>query len=1070
MKKIILSVFILVGVMGSLVAQKPKDIRQKTNAHSIKTTDIKPPLDYREIGVPESNRIFEGTSSIKSISTLLRPSQALPRGFKVISAQDGLPTMIQGSVPDASIRESPLSTRAIQYLDAVKNAMQVKNPFEEFEIKSIETDELGQSHVRMQQKMGTVPVWGSEIILHERGGKLELMNGIYFPTPSVSNLEPTVSKDNAELNVKADLNLKTNFKVLTEESKKQIGGEQLRSELVIFHANEKMDGEKLAWHVTAYPNVLHRYEYFVDAVNGNILNSYTSSCDLVGYFHKHDTKAHLTEEDVNGTENITSHTDGGGANISEVPFLTSMLDGAATANASDLFNLTRVVNTYQVGANYYLIDASRPMYKPSTSTFPNDPVGVIQTLDFRNTDEGPGYFVTSTNNIWSAATKAISAHYNAGKAYEYYRTTYGRNSINGKGGNITSIINVTDEGVQMDNAYWNGEAMFYGNGKDVFTALPKALDVAGHEISHGVVQNTANLMYQGESGALNESFADIFGAMIDRDDWKMGEDIVVDRNTFPSGALRDLSNPHNGAAKGQPAYQPQTYAERYQGTADEGGVHINSGIPNYAYYLFATNVAVGKDKAEKVFYRALSTYLVKSSKFIDLRAAVEQSCKDLYSSETALLTAAQTAFIQVGIGTGGSTTGTTYQTDVPVNAGSDLVVYVSNDNTKLMVSPPNSTQPILLYSGGIYSRPSVTDDGTAIFFIGADKKMRAAVLNKTTNIYAIRDIQTDPIWNNVAISKDGKKIAANFDDRDSIVWVYSYDLSKAQEFVLYNPTTAQGNTGTFNVKYSDALEWDHFGEYVMYDAFNLIPGSQGADVEYWDVGFVNVWSNTTKNFAGGKIEKLFSDLGEDVSIGNPTFAKNSPYIIAFDYIESSFFTGEDYYVMAANIQTGDVTKNQAGIFTNNTLGYPSYSRTDDRLLFTVENAQSVSEIKTISLSANKIEPSTTNVLIKTDAQKGNWFSNGTRVLSSTDDLDKTAVKIAPNPFHDHISIEVSVDKTSAGKVEVFDLMGRNLVTRPLNVVTGKNAISIETNHLQSGAYLVKITVGRKSLTTKMMKM
>ena len=111
MKKIILSVFILVSVIGSLVAQKPKDIRQKTNARSVKTTDIKPPSDYHEIGVPETNRIFEGSSAIKSISTLLRPSQALPRGFKVISAQDGLPTMIQGSMPDASVREAPLSTR-----------------------------------------------------------------------------------------------------------------------------------------------------------------------------------------------------------------------------------------------------------------------------------------------------------------------------------------------------------------------------------------------------------------------------------------------------------------------------------------------------------------------------------------------------------------------------------------------------------------------------------------------------------------------------------------------------------------------------------------------------------------------------------------------------------------------------------------------------------------------------------------------------------------------------------------------------------------------------------------------
>src|SRR6185436_18716992 len=114
------------------------------------------------------------------------------------------------------------------------------------------------------------------------------------------------------------------------------------------------------------------------------------------------------------------------------------------------------------------------------------------------------------------------------------------------GGNIVSIINVTDENDNnMDNAFWSGAAMFYGNGNQAFTSLAKGLDVAGHEMSHGVIQNTANLEYLSQSGALNESYADIFGSLIDRDDYKMGED-VVKLNFFPSGALRDLSNPHNG--------------------------------------------------------------------------------------------------------------------------------------------------------------------------------------------------------------------------------------------------------------------------------------------------------------------------------------------------------------------------------------------------------------------------------------------------------------------------------------------------------------------------------------------
>ncbi len=537
MRNFILPVLFSVGLIGNLSAQKPKDIRPKTNAQQGQKQDINPPAEYREIGVPESSRIFEGTSPKHSLTSLPRLAQALPKGFKVLNTEGGVPAMIQGVLPDASSRELPLETRAVQYLDAIKAAMQVKNPIDEFEIKSIEKDELGQSHVRMQQKFGSLPVWGGEVIVHERGGKIELMNGAYFPTPSVLTLNPTVLKASAETAVQGDLSTKTNFKILSAENKKQIGGEQFRSELIIFHKDDKKDGEKLAWHISVYPNVLHRFEYFIDAENGQILDSYSSSCDLLGHLHGLN-KSHFHAEN----EGISNKNEGNTTPMlnNATPSSPTMMDGAATANANDLSNQTRVVNSYQVGANYFLIDASRSMYKAATSSMPNAPIGAIETFDYKNTDDGPAFFITSTNNTWSASAKAVSAHYNAGKAYDYYRLTHARNSINGKGGNIDSYINVTDQSVQMDNAFWNGEAMFYGNGKDYFTALPKALDVAGHEISHGVIQNTANLRYQGESGALNESFADIFGAMIDRDDWKIGEDVVVNTTAFPSGALRDL--------------------------------------------------------------------------------------------------------------------------------------------------------------------------------------------------------------------------------------------------------------------------------------------------------------------------------------------------------------------------------------------------------------------------------------------------------------------------------------------------------------------------------------------------
>ncbi len=1014
-------------------------------------------LNIPATGVPIATQPLVGESAMKSIPYLQKRTALLPNGLEVKTSDADLPTMIEGTLPTPQYPSSKtVEERTFQYLNAVSKAISIQKPSEEFVIKSIETDGIGQTHIRMQQVLAKVPVWGSEIMVHEKDGRTTLFNGVYFPTPSVKNVEPSILNTQAETLVRADLEKKTDFKNLPVDAKEQIGGEQLRSELVIFHKNEKRSAERLTWHVVAYPNVLHRYEYFIDAENGEILDSYHSSCTI----------SPVATELVS-SEKAQNETKQEGDKV-ETPNAT-MLDGAFTANALDLLNVTRTINTYQVGTKYYMLDASRNMYNSASSTMPNKPIGAIQTFDYNNTDDGPYFYVTSTNNSWNNP-KAISSHYNAGTAYNYYRTTFNRNSINGKGGTVTSFINVTDGGQSMDNAYWNGEAMFYGNGSQAFLPLARGLDVAGHEISHGVIQNSANLKYQNEPGALNESFADIFGCMIDRDDWQIGEDVVNGRSIFPTGFLRDMANPNNGGTSiNSSGWQPKHVSEKYNGTSDNGGVHINSGITNYAFYLFATNGSVGKPIAEQVFYRALTTYLVASSKFIDCRAAVEQSCKDLYPTNTAVLTAAQNAFGQVGIGTGGTTTGVVYQQNLQVNPGSDWVVYVSNDQTKLQLTNGTGSTIQTLSSRGVANKPSVSDDGKYIFYIGADKKMYYVTLNWSTNPPTATDrlIQSDPIWNNVAVSKDGSKIAAN--DGTDTLWLYSFVKSQWKAYKLFNPTFTTGvDAGA--VQYSDALEWDHFGTSVLYDAYNRIKG-QGTDaIEYWDVGSIDVWSNQTNNWATtAKIEKLFTDLPENTSIADPTYAKNSPYIVAFDFLDDTDPNKRAFYILAANTQSGAVTQAAAGLYKNNTVGYPSYSRTDDRILFTNEDAAGASRLGIIGVSSSKIEPNGTPTIFKTDASFGNWFANGTRILSAIGELDKSAINISPNPFTDLVQVNITSETTDNGKVEIFDVLGRNVKTTPLSINAGQNAVSLDTHVLQAGTYLLKISIGDKSRTSKIVK-
>ena len=440
-------IFILLPILiFTLVGWSQKPFKNK-NIQSV-PHDFPQSINVPATGVPIATQPLVGQSSIQSIPYLQKRTSLLPNGLTVKTSDAGLPTMIEGTLPTPQYPTlKTVEESAFQYLSAVSKVIQIQKPSDEFVIKSIETDERGQTHIRMQQVLSKIPVWGSEIIVHEKEGQITLFNGIYFPTPSVKKLEPSILNTQAETLVRADLEKKTGFKTLPDAAKEQIGGEQLRSELVIFHKNEQRGAERLTWHVVAYPNVLHRYEYFIDAENGAILDSYHSSCTISGHLSGIDET-----EKKNVAPKISENTEGANLDVSN----RTVLDGAFTATALDLLNVSRTINTYQVGSKYYLLDASRSMYNPS-SLMPNKPIGAIQTFDYNNSDDGPYSYITSTNNSWNNP-KAVSSHYNAGTSFNYYRTTFNRNSLNAKGGTITSFINVTDGGQSMDNAYWNGEA------------------------------------------------------------------------------------------------------------------------------------------------------------------------------------------------------------------------------------------------------------------------------------------------------------------------------------------------------------------------------------------------------------------------------------------------------------------------------------------------------------------------------------------------------------------------------------------------------------------------------------
>ncbi|MFF3511014.1 M4 family metallopeptidase [Streptomyces sp. NPDC002573] len=206
------------------------------------------------------------------------------------------------------------------------------------------------------------------------------------------------------------------------------------------------------------------------------------------------------------------------------------------------------------------------------------------------------------------------AYAGLGATFELYLQAYGRDSIDGKGLPLDASVHF---GEKYDNAFWNGEQMVFGDGDgEVFLDFTTPVDVIGHELTHGVTQYTANLAYFGQSGALNESMSDVFGSLIKQytlgqtaaeADWLIGAGLLAPR--VHGKALRSMKEP--GSAYDDDVLgkdpQPGTMAGYVRTGQDNGGVHINSGIPNHAFYLVATELGGHAwERAGQIWYDVLT--------------------------------------------------------------------------------------------------------------------------------------------------------------------------------------------------------------------------------------------------------------------------------------------------------------------------------------------------------------------------------------------------------------------------------------------------------------------------------
>jgi neutral peptidase B len=482
---------------------------------------------------------------------------------------------------------------------------------EQFKIISEQTDSTtGTYHVRTVEQYKGIPIYGSGQTV-----ALDANNNVYASFgPVTQRLSRAIIPTEAALVEEEAVNIAKQG-VATE-----IGVDELKSydgidtELTIYQYEGKYYLTYLVKVSTSVP-VPGYFHYFIDATNGEIVNSFNA----------------IHEADA------TELTVAVGRGLDVFGNMQSFPVGKNTATGTS-----------------YLYGGS---IAGGTTTSPN--IVPIATFDARRMPETAfillsgllgftGFEVKTTNSTnFFYDPAAVSAHINSDKVNKYYQNVHKRNGLDGNGMPLISTVHV---GSKWNNAAWNGKQMLYGDGDGIILgSLAGGLDVTGHEMTHGVISKTANLTYQDESGAINESLADIFGALAEMNaagstspaDWEMGEDIYTPTKEG-DGGLRSLSDPKTKSLPASYGLKdnkyPDHYADRYIGTLDKGGVHINSSINNKAAYLISeggthngiTVTKINRSATERIFYRALTLYLTPSSGFKDMRKAAIQAARDLY--------------------------------------------------------------------------------------------------------------------------------------------------------------------------------------------------------------------------------------------------------------------------------------------------------------------------------------------------------------------------------------------------------------------------------------------------------
>jgi bacillolysin/thermolysin len=874
--------------------------------------------------VPVQDRIGIIQSKMKPVGSLESPVTAAQRNQLlrliedapdaqalqvVFDKQNGTPTFVKlktffGRSGQRRQASAVLTdTLARRFLRTHQELLKLKDPDQDLALEASWSDRQGARHFKYQQVVHGIPVYGKQLIVHvDDADAVYLLNGRYEPAPDGLDTTPAISRAEALEAVQAHLGLP--------------GIDADTIDLVVF---TQPDGAMLlTYRLEVTLKLSEAWTYFIDAMDATIVHR-----------------------------------------------MTRIHNDVVSASGMDLNGVQQSFKTWLQGDNYYLIDLSMP----SAGIPGADPVAAVQNpgntyvITANNGDGSNLYHITSTSSTsgWDAAGVSVMASIE--KSYNFYKTNFNRDGLDGDGRNYMGVVHL---GQNYANAFWNGTYIVFGDGDNkTFSSLAASLDIAAHELQHGITEFTANLKYENQSGALNEAYSDLFACMVDDANWTVGEDCTL----LSPGYLRNLADPTKGLSslpRNMSEYRNLPNTEE----GDWGGVHINMSIGSRAGYLMAEGLdssSIGREKTAAIWYRALTTYLTPYAQFADARSTMTQAAEDLYGAASAEVAAVQAAWDMVEV----FATGSTRPTPGDPVSGDDVMLYLYPlDGTHNPYAAGEHYHLCALLNAGsgydeandIYplndtssdaNRPRYTktaaytdaSGATVIFYATETHNLHAAYLYSDGSYDSGQEVIGTGDFYSIALSPDGRYFAYTRPEADdNHIYVLDLDGDRTGAFVIEPFSDAQQKTNYFNtILYADSLAFDFASKTLAFDALNCISTAdsscfEGEGFRYWSIGFLSLADDPNDASAvQGTLSFPFPNQSPQYDVSYPAFAANNSFVLALDFNDYSTYSTSgsiDSMVLTLNGRDGesrwvinpDRSDAQIGVY-----GVPTFWGDDDAI-------------------------------------------------------------------------------------------------------------------------------------------